>query len=143
MDKIIANNMYLLTIVTPEKIFYEDEVSSLIAPGSEGYLGVLTDHAPLITALVPGKLTVKDQKNEELIFALGGGFLEVLKNKVTVLAQSIEFIKDIDIERARRALERAKQRLRSKEKEIDIPRAMAALRRAENRLYLYENALEE
>jgi F-type H+-transporting ATPase subunit epsilon len=135
--------MYLLTIVTPEKIFYEDEVISLIAPGSEGYLGVLTDHAPLITALAPGKLTVKDQKNQELIFALGGGFLEVLKNKVTVLAQSIEFIKDINIERARRALERAKQRLRSKEKEIDIPRAMAALRRAENRLYLYETAIEE
>ena len=124
-------------------MFYEDEISSLIAPGSEGYLGVLTDHAPLITALVPGKLTVKDQKNEEFIFALGGGFLEVLKNQVTVLAHSIEFIKEIDIERARRALERAKQRLRSKEKEIDIPRAIAALRRAENRLYLYENALEE
>jgi F-type H+-transporting ATPase subunit epsilon len=135
--------MYLLTIVTPEKIFYEDEVGSLIAPGSEGYLGVLTDHAPLITALVPGKLTVKDQKNQELIFALGGGFLEVLKNKVTVLAHSIEIIKDIDIERAKRAMERAKQRLRSKEMEIDIPRAIAALRRAENRLYLYENAIEE
>jgi len=143
VNRILARIMYLLTIVTPEKIFYEDEVISLIAPGSEGYLGVLTDHAPLITALAPGKLTVKDQKNQELIFALGGGFLEVLKNKVTVLAQSIEFIKDINIERARRALERAKQRLRSKEKEIDIPRAMAALRRAENRLYLYETAIEE
>jgi F-type H+-transporting ATPase subunit epsilon len=86
---------------------------------------------------------VKDQKNQELIFALGGGFLEVLKNKVTVLAHSIEIIKDIDIERAKRAMERAKQRLRSKEMEIDIPRAIAALRRAENRLYLYENAIEE
>ena len=135
--------MYLLTIVTPEKIFFEDDVVSLIAPGSEGYLGVLTDHAPLITALVPGKLTVKDQKNEEMNFALGGGFLEVLKNQVTVLAHSIEFIKDIDIERAQQALERAKQRLHSKEMEIDIPRALAALRRAENRLYLYESANED
>ncbi len=135
--------MYLLTIVTPEKIFYEDEVSSITAPGSEGYLGVLTDHAPLITALVPGKLTVKDHENQEVIFAIGGGFLEVLKNNVTILAHSIEFIEDIDIERAKRALERAKQRLRSKEKEIDIPRAMAALRRAENRLYLYEGVLKE
>lgn len=130
--------MYLLTIVTPEKIFYEDDVVSLIAPGSEGYLGVLTDHAPLITALVPGKLTVKDQKNQELILAIGGGFMEVFKNHVTILAHSIEFINDMDYERAKRALERARQRLRSKEKEIDIPRALAALHRAENRCRLYE-----
>jgi F-type H+-transporting ATPase subunit epsilon len=135
--------MYTLNIVTPEKIFFEDDIVSLIAPGSEGYLGVLTDHAPLITALVPGKLTVKDQKNEELIFALGGGFLEVLKNQVTVLAHSIEFIKDIDVERAQRALERARQRLHSKEMEIDIPRAMAAFRRAENRLNIYNDIMQD
>jgi len=130
--------MYLLTIVTPEKIFYEDEVVSLIAPGSEGYLGVLTDHAPLITALVPGKLTVKDQKNQELILSIGGGFMEVFKNHVTILAHSIEFVDDIDYERAKRALDRAKQRLRSKEREIDIPRALAALHRAEKRCRLCE-----
>ncbi len=130
--------MYLLTIVTPEKIFYEDDVVSLIAPGSEGYLGVLTDHAPLITALVPGKLTVKDDKNQELFFAIGGGFMEVFKNQVTILAHSIEFVDDIDYERAKKALERARQRLRSKEKEIDIPRALTALHRAENRCRLCE-----
>jgi len=130
--------MYLLTIVTPEKIFYEDDVGSLIAPGSEGYLGILTDHAPLITALVPGKLTVKDQKHQELIFAIGGGFMEVFKNHVTILAHSIEFIEEIDCQRAISALERAKQRLRSQRNGIDIPRALAALRRAENRRHLYE-----
>jgi F-type H+-transporting ATPase subunit epsilon len=130
--------MYLLTIVTPEKIFYEGDVVSLIAPGSEGHLGVLTDHAPLITGLAPGKLTVKDQKNQELDLAIGGGFMEVFKNHVTILAHSIEFLDDIDLERAQKALERAKQRLRSKEKEIDIPRALAASGRAENRLRLYE-----
>lgn len=130
--------MYLLTVVTPEKIFYEGDVTSLIAPGSEGYLGVLTDHAPLITALVLGKLTVKDQKDQELILSIGGGFMEVFKNHVTILAHSIEFVDDIDYERAKKALERAKQRLRSKEKEIDIPRALAALHRAENRCRLCE-----
>jgi len=134
--------MYLLTIVTPEKIFYEDEITSLIAPGSEGYLGVLTDHAPLITGLVPGKLTVKDENNQEVHFAVSSGFMEVFKNQVTILADSIEFIKDIDIERAKRALERARQRLRSKEKEVDIPRAIAAMKRAENRIYLYEKVKE-
>ncbi|MGB8656386.1 MAG: ATP synthase F1 subunit epsilon [Candidatus Zixiibacteriota bacterium] len=135
--------MYLLTIVTPERIFYEDEVVSLIAPGSEGYLGALTDHAPLITALVPGKLTVKDQKSQELVLAVGGGFMEIFKNHVTILSHSIEFVKDIDCERAKRALERAKERLRSKEEEIDIPRAMTALRRAENRLHLCEVVLTD
>jgi F-type H+-transporting ATPase subunit epsilon len=134
--------MYLLTIVTPEKIFYEDEVTSLIAPGSEGYLGILTDHAPLITGLVPGKLTVKDENNQEVHFAISGGFMEVFKNQVTILADSIEFIQDIDIERAQKALERARQRLRSKEKDIDIPRAIAAMKRAENRIYLYQKMRE-
>jgi F-type H+-transporting ATPase subunit epsilon len=134
--------MYLLTIVTPEKIFYEDEVTSLIAPGSEGYLGVLTNHAPLITGLVPGKLTVKDESNQEVHLAVSGGFMEVFKNQVTILADSIEFVKDIDIERAKKALERAGQRLRSKEKEIDIPRAIAAMKRAENRIYLFEKMKE-
>jgi F-type H+-transporting ATPase subunit epsilon len=134
--------MYLLTIVTPEKIFYEDEVTSLIAPGSEGYLGVLTNHATLITGLVPGKLTVKDESNQEVHLAVSGGFMEVFKNQVTILADSIEFVKDIDIERAKKALERAGQRLRSKEKEIDIPRAIAAMKRAENRIYLFEKMKE-
>jgi F-type H+-transporting ATPase subunit epsilon len=134
--------MYLLTIVTPEKIFYEDEVTSLIAPGSEGYLGVLTDHAPLITGLVPGKLTVKDESNQEVHLAVSGGFMEVFKNQVTILADSIEFVKDIDVERAKKALERAEQRLKSKEKEVDIPRAIAAMKRAENRIYLYEKMKE-
>ena len=130
--------MYLLTIVTPEKIFYEHEVLSLIAPGSEGYLGVLTDHAPLITALVQGKLTVKDDKEQELILATSGGFMEVFKNHVTVLAHSVEFLNDIDYDRAERALERAKQRMKSRDPAVDVARAMAALERAKNRCHLCE-----
>jgi F-type H+-transporting ATPase subunit epsilon len=134
--------MYRLNIVTPEAVFYEGEVVSLVAPGSEGYLGVLTDHAPLITGLAPGKLTVKDQKDQETNFALGGGFMEVFKNQVTILAHSIESVDRINYERATEALERAKERLRLKAREIDIPRALAALRRAENRIQLYQ-ALHE
>ena len=128
--------MYQLNIVTPEEVFFEQEVVSLIAPGSEGYLGVLTDHAPLITALVPGKLTVKDKAEKELLYAVSGGFLEVFKNQVTVLAHSIESVEDIDYDRARRALERAKRRLRSRDPAVDVRRAMAAWRRAHNRCYL-------
>jgi F-type H+-transporting ATPase subunit epsilon len=133
-----TTDMYLLTIVTPEKTLYEEDVISVIAPGSEGYLGVLTDHAPLITALLPGKLTVKDNENQELIFAIGGGFMEVFKNHITILAHSIEAIDDIDYERAQRAMERARQRLKSRDKAIDVARALAARRRAENRCHLCE-----
>ncbi len=130
--------MYLLTIVTPEKIFYEHEVISVIAPGSEGYLGVLTDHAPLITALVPGKLTVKDDKEQELILATADGFMEVFKNHVTVLAHSVEFLSEIDYDRAKSALDRARNRLKLRDPAIDIARATAAFERAKNRCCLCE-----
>ena len=130
--------MYNLSIVTPEKKFYEDEVNSLIAPGTLGYLGILTDHAPLLTELVPGKLAVKDSKNQEKIFAVSGGFLEVLKNNVTILADSIEPAEGIDFKRAQEALKRAKERLKSKDEKIDIPRAEFALTRALNRIKIFK-----
>jgi F-type H+-transporting ATPase subunit epsilon len=135
--------MFLLSIVTPEKTFYEEEVSSVIAPGIEGYLGILTDHAPLITALVPGKITIKNSSDSETVMAVSGGFLEVLKNKVVILADTVEFAKDIDLERAKKALERARQRIKSKEKDIDIPRAIAALKRAQNRISVCEECIKE
>ena len=134
--------MYHLTIVTPEKIFYEEDVSSIIAPGSEGYLGVLTDHAPLITALIPGKLDIRNKKNEEKVFALNGGFLEVYKNKVTILADSIESPEQIDLERAQSAVERAKKRLKSKSPEIDVNRASQAMLRALNRIKIYDSYIK-
>lgn len=71
------------------------------------------------------------------------GFLEVLKNNVVILTDAVEFTKDIDMERTKKALERAKQRLRSKEKEIDIPRALAALKRAQNRIAVCEECVKE
>lgn len=129
--------MYTLTIVTPEEVVFEDEVVSIVAPGSEGYLGILTDHAPLITALVPGKLTVKDKGGKESVFSLSGGFLEVSNNVATVLADAVEPKEEIDVERARQALERAKERLQTKSQEIDVARAQAALSRALNRIKVY------
>jgi len=132
--------MYTLTIVTPEEVVFEDEVVSIVAPGSEGYLGVLTDHAPLITALVPGKLTVKGKEGKEQIFCVSGGFLEVSDNVATVLADAVEPREKIDVERARQALERAQKRLEIKSPEIDVARAQAALSRALNRIKVYEES---
>jgi len=79
---------FLLRIITPEKVFLEKRVNSLIAPGGEGYLGVLAHHAPLITTLVPGKLTVK-AGGEETTFQIGGGILEVFQNTATLIIEEI------------------------------------------------------
>ncbi|UCD95186.1 MAG: ATP synthase F1 subunit epsilon [Candidatus Zixiibacteriota bacterium] len=134
--------MFDLTIVTPEKIFYEGEVASLIVPGSEGYLGVLTDHAPLITGIIPGKVTIKDKSHQELELGVSYGFFEVSSNHATLLADSVEFISDIDLERARAALKRAKERLADLAGNIDMPRAQRALARARNRIRLIESKEE-
>lgn len=126
--------MYKLTIVTPEKIFYEDDVSSLIIPGSEGYLGILTDHAPLMTGIVPGKVTITDSSRKEMTLTVSFGFFEVSANHATLLADSVEYSSDIDVDRARRALERARQNLANKAGNIDLPRARRAFLRAQNRI---------
>lgn len=126
--------MYKLAIVTPEKVFYEGSVSSLIVPGSEGYLGVLTDHAPLITAVVPGKIMCRDAEGHELMMAGSFGFFEVSANHATLLVDSVEFASDIDLERARKALERARQRMADEAGNIDLSRARRALDRALNRI---------
>jgi len=126
--------MYTLSIVTPEKIFYEAEVTSLVIPGSEGYLGVLSDHAPLITAVIPGKVSVKDLDAKEIEMAVSHGFFEVSSNRATLLVDSVEFSGDIDLERAREALTRAKQRLSDAVGDIDLPRAGRAFARAKNRI---------
>jgi F-type H+-transporting ATPase subunit epsilon len=129
--------MYLLSITTPEKVVFEDQVYSLIAPGTVGYLEILTDHAPIITSLQPGKLIVTDSNGEKLIYAVSGGFLEVSGNKATLLADAVEVASQIDLKRAEAALERARQRIESRAREIDIPRTVAALRRAENRIKIH------
>ncbi|MFH0771131.1 MAG: F0F1 ATP synthase subunit epsilon [Candidatus Omnitrophota bacterium] len=80
-----------VSIVTPFKIAYEGQVSSLIVPGELGYLGVLVNHAPLIADLVPGKIIVRDTSNRTSIFhSAGKGIIEVLENNVNILVDSIE-----------------------------------------------------
>jgi F-type H+-transporting ATPase subunit epsilon len=123
-----------LSLLTPEQSLLEAEVVSLTAPGSEGYLGVLAHHAPLITALQPGRLEIRDADQKETVYAVSGGFLEVSENKATILADAVEIPGEIDVERARRALERARERLRDTSGSIDVPRAEGALSRALNRL---------
>lgn len=125
--------MYSLSIVTPERSVFEGEVQSLIAPGTIGYLEILTNHAPIITSLKAGKLTVTDMNNKKMIWALSGGYLEMSHNKATILADAVELASEIDVKRAELALARARKIIASQDT-ADIPRAKKAILRAENRL---------
>ncbi len=133
--------MFLLSIVTPEKEFLKAEINSLVVPGTEGYLGILSHHAPLITALKPGKIQFRDAQDKVSILAVSGGFLEVSNNEATLLADAVEFADQIDIERAQAAYEREKNRLISAgkgETDIDLPSVRAAVERATNRIRIYK-----
>ena len=124
-----------LDIVTAEKLVYSDEVSSVVAPGAEGQLGILPNHAPLLTSLKPGELKVL-KEGEETNIAVSGGFLEVLKNVVTILADTAERAEDIDVERAEAALKRAQEKVNSSESDLDLERAIRALKRSQARVFV-------
>lgn len=126
-----------LEVVTPEKSVVSEEAQIVIAPGSLGEFGVLTGHTPFLTTLKLGIIRYKDAQGVERYVFVSGGFAEALPNKVTVLAQAAERRRDINIERAKSAYERAKSRLEAKPKEdVDFIRAKAALDRAMYRLKL-------
>ena len=124
-------------IVTAERVIYSADVDIVIAPGVEGQLGILPHHAPLLTMLQPGELVVRKEGEETAIF-VSGGFLEVMQNRVTVLADAAERAEEIDIERAEAAKRRAEEMLRLRPADIDIARADAALRRALVRIKVAE-----
>lgn len=124
-----------LEIVTPEKTLYSGTVEHLRAPGIDGGFGVLSGHHPMVSALSIGTLRIREDGGGEKIAAVGGGFAEVLRDRVTVLAETAELAETIDAERAASARDRAKERLRSRrDPEIDADRAAIALARAINRL---------
>jgi len=134
--------MFKLSIVTPEKIVYEGEVSSLIVPGIEGYLGVLSHHAPLITALQTGKIEFKSDDGKLHIFAASGGFIEVSNNQATLLADTAEHSEEINVERAKSAFEKLSKALEDGEVlagGVGAFEQKEALRRAANRLKIYED----
>lgn len=126
-------------IVTGERVVYErDNVSMVVAPGAEGSLGILPSHAPLVSLLKEGELRVNTGGEEESI-AVHGGFLEVVNNKVVILADTAERATEIDVERAEAARVAAEEALRNVRDRQDIAQAEAALRRATVRLRIARN----
>lgn len=126
--------MFHLFIATPEAVLFDAEVSSLKAPGADGYFEVLQNHAALISSLVPGRIEATDKKGEKWIWACADGFIEVFHNKVSVLIDSGELRENIDLERATRDLEKAEKMLESQDPTIDKIRARHSLLRAKNRI---------
>jgi F-type H+-transporting ATPase subunit epsilon len=123
-----------LELATPTRLVVTAQVDEVVAPGSEGYFGVLPGHAPFLTTLGIGELTYRIGRDEYHV-AVSGGFAEVRNDKVIVLADAAETPAEIDRARAERARDRAEGRLAGRgQEEVDYARATAALARALNRL---------
>jgi F-type H+-transporting ATPase subunit epsilon len=127
-----------LEVVTPQKAIISEEADMVVAPGSEGEFGALKGHTTFLSSLKVGTLKYKDAAGKERYVFINGGFAEVLPKKVTILAESAERRKDIDLKRAKKAKERAEKRISAKAADMDMIRAEAALRRALYRIQLRE-----
>lgn len=125
---------FALRVVTPDGEAWSGQATSVVIPGLDGYFGVWAGHAPMISGLSVGAVLIKTTDERVVRFvAVSGGFVEVTGERVTVLAESAELGDDIDIIRADKALERARARLSKHFADIDIERARVALNKALNR----------
>lgn len=129
------DRLFKLKIISPDRVFYEGEVTMVEFKTSEGEIGIYKDHIPLTTILVPGIVRITESEGIKLA-ALYAGFVEILQDKVTVLAEVAEWPDEIDINRANEAKIRAERRLNTSDGDIDAVRAEMALRRALTRIEL-------
>lgn len=128
-----------LEVVTPEKVLVSQAVDTVVAPGTDGEFGILPGHVPFLSGIVPGELRYTMGQEKEIL-AVTTGFAEISNDRVSILVDAAEKARDIDVERARRAIERARERLAKMRgtKDIDFLRAEAALKRALTRLKVAE-----
>jgi len=125
-------------IVTPSKIAFDGNVKSITIPGTKGAFQVLFNHAPLMSSFEVGFIKIEDESQNSTNYATSGGTVEVLNNKIILLAESFETKEEIDLRRAEEAKDRAKKRIKkeTREREVDFDRAELALKRAINRIKL-------
>lgn len=131
-----------LVVVTPEKIVVDEDARIVMAPGTMGEFGILNGHTPFLTSLKVGALKYVDDAGHDRLVFIGAGFAEALPDKVTILAESAERRREIDIARAKAAYERAMQRIEQpamNQDTIDILRAKAAMFRALERIKIFES----
>ena len=129
----------LLEIVTPDRSLVREEVDEVQVPGAEGYFGVLPGHTPLLATLKIGELWYRVGQEKHFL-AIAGGFVEVLPDRVTILAQIAERAQDIDASRAEAARKRAEERLAQAPQDFNFERARVALTKALVRLQVAARA---
>ncbi len=122
-----------LEIISAERVLFEGDVDVVVAPGSEGELGILPHHAPLMTMLQPGELRYRIGSDEEYL-TVTGGFMEITGDRVIVLADAAERVEEIDEARAQEAIQQAQERIAHRGEEIDLEQALHSLRRAQVRV---------
>ena len=125
----MADNSFKVTIITPERSFYEGEATMVEFNTVEGEIGVLPKHIPLTTVIAPGICTITEAEGEKKA-AIHAGLAEILPDKVTLLAEIAEWPDEIDVERAKKAEDRARMRLSEKAEGLDVLRAEIALKKA-------------
>lgn len=122
-------------IITPSRSVFKGQIKSITIPGTLGNFQVLFNHAPMLSTFEIGKIKLVDSNDKEIEYVTSGGTVEVNDNKILILADSAETSEEIDVERAKKSLERAKERLAAMKKgDIDIMRAELSLQRAINRM---------
>jgi F-type H+-transporting ATPase subunit epsilon len=132
-----------LEIVTPEKLAYSDSVDEVVVPGSEGELGILPHHTPLVTTLGVGELRIKKGGAEES-FAIAGGFMQVRPDRVVVMAEMADMASEIDLEKAQEARREAERALEGGfHEEADLAAARATLQQALLRIRVAERRHRE
>jgi len=140
-NRLMADRLHI-KILTAEKILCDRDAAMVVAPAWEGEMGILPEHTPFLCALDTGVLRIKDEPgpgSKEEVYAIHGGFLRVYEDDILILATAAERRDAIDLERAKRAKERAEERLQKRDRpELDVERAEAALRRAFIRLQVAE-----
>lgn len=123
-----------LEVVTPQRVVLRERAEAVVVPSTDGYLGVLPGHAPMVAVVSLGIVQFGRYHGPKRKIAVSGGFMEVSGNRVTILADTAELAEEIDVMRAKAARDRALARLRSRAADIDYARAQRALARALNRL---------
>ena len=129
---------FQLEIVTPEKLVVRDNAEEAQIPGANGYIGVLPGHAPLITELGAGEISYRSGGQLHR-YATAWGFAEVLPDRVTVLAETVEPAEQIDVARAQQSLTKAEEALKSAQTEEEVSNDLAGVRRAQARIEVAEN----